>query len=175
LGKVGGLRLYGTASIPKHALLSTLGAVAIDYRNENFVARIRQFVPEGLDAVLDPIGGSQWWRSYRCLRRGGSLVCFGAQAAVSEGKSAAALGFALLALMKVIPDGRRATWYNIKLLRDARPDWFREDLSHLFRLLSARQIQPVIAARLPLRDAPRANEMLEKSQVSGKLVLLPQE
>jgi NADPH:quinone reductase-like Zn-dependent oxidoreductase len=33
----------------------------------------------------------------------------------------------------------------------------------------------VIAARFPLRDAPRANEMLEKSQVSGKLVLLPQE
>jgi NADPH:quinone reductase-like Zn-dependent oxidoreductase len=175
LGKIIGLRVFGTASKPKHGLLSTLGAVPIDYRNENFVDRIRQLVPQGLDAVLDPIGGSHWWSSYRCLRRGGSLVCFGAQAAVSEGKSAAALGFVLLASMQVIPNGRRATWYNIKVLRDKRPEWFREDLSSLFRLLSARQIQPVIAARLPLRDAPRANELLEKSQVSGKLVLLPQE
>jgi NADPH:quinone reductase-like Zn-dependent oxidoreductase len=33
----------------------------------------------------------------------------------------------------------------------------------------------VIAAKFPLREAARANEMLEKAQVSGKIVLLPQE
>jgi NADPH:quinone reductase-like Zn-dependent oxidoreductase len=79
----------------------------------------------------------------------------------------------LLGLMKLIPDGRRASWYNVKSLRDAHPDWFREDLIKLFELLAKRQIQPLIATRLPLRDAPRANEMLEKAQVSGKIVLLP--
>jgi len=70
---------------------------------------------------------------------------------------------------------KKSTWYNVKTLRDEHPEWFREDLSKLFELLSARQIQPVIAARFPLREAPRANEMLETSQVTGKLVLLPQE
>jgi len=75
----------------------------------------------------------------------------------------------------VLPDGRKATWYNVKTLRDERPEWFREDLEKLFALLQAREIQPVIAARLPLRDAAKANEMLEKSQVAGKLVLLPWE
>ena len=43
------------------------------------------------------------------------------------------------------------------------------------RLSSARQVQPVIALRLPLREVPRADEMLETFQVPGKLVLLPQE
>jgi hypothetical protein len=58
----------------------------------------------------------------------------------------------------------RAHWQLCpKLYRD----WFREDLSKLFELLSTRQIQPVIAARFPLREAPHANEMLEKSQVSA--------
>src|SRR6516164_6659740 len=173
LGRLSGLRLFGTASKAKHEILFSLGATPIDYRNESFVARIRQLVPQGLDSVFDPIGGRHWWESYRCLRPGGSLVCYGAQAAVTEGKFAAGIGFALLGLMRMIPDRRRASWYNVKLLRDAHPEWFREDLTKLFELLAERQIQPLIASRLPLRDAPRANEMLEKAQVSGKIVLLP--
>lgn len=173
LGKLGGIRLFGTASKAKHEVLFALGATPIDYRNENFVERIRQLSPGGLDSVFDPIGGKHWWDSYRCLGRRGSLVCYGAQAAVREGKFAAGLGFALLGFMRMIPDGRRASWYNVKLLRDAHPDWFAQDLGKLFELLAQRQIQPMIAARLPLRDAPRANEMLEKAEVSGKIVLLP--
>jgi len=85
------------------------------------------------------------------------------------------LGFAWLGLMKLVPDGKHPVWFNVKWLRDAHPDWFREDLSKLFGMLAARQIQPVIAARMPLREAARANELLEKSQVSGKIVLLCQE
>ena len=61
----------------------------------------------------------------------------------------------------------------MRVQRDKHPDWFREDLGKLFQLLATRQIQPVIAAKLPLRDAPRANKMLETGQVSGKIILLP--
>jgi NADPH:quinone reductase-like Zn-dependent oxidoreductase len=175
LGRILGLTMFGTASKAKQELVSSLGAVAIDYRSENFLRRIRQLAPEGLDCVLDPIGGMHWWDSYRCLRHSGSLFCYGVQAAVTDGKLAAGVGFALMGLMKLLPDGKSAAWYNVKDLRDEHPEWFREDLSNLFNLLSSRLIRPVIAARFPLRDARRANEMLEKSQISGKLVLLPQE
>jgi len=78
-------------------------------------------------------------------------------------------------LMKILPDGKHAGWYNVKTVRDAHPEQFREDLSKLFDLLAARQIQPIIAQRFPLREAARANQLLESSQVQGKLVLLCQE
>jgi NADPH:quinone reductase-like Zn-dependent oxidoreductase len=52
---------------------------------------------------------------------------------------------------------------------------FREDLTRLFDLLGQQKIRPVIAGRFPLREAARANELLEKAQLSGKLVLLCQE
>src|ERR1700680_1874255 len=94
LGKLAELNMFGTASKPKHELVSALGATPIDYRTEDFVARIRQLAPQGLDCVLDPIGGKQWWSSYSCLRRGGTLVCYGAQVAVAKGQAAAGLGFA---------------------------------------------------------------------------------
>jgi NADPH:quinone reductase-like Zn-dependent oxidoreductase len=175
LGKVLGLKMFGTASKSKHELISALGAVPIDYRSENFVERIRRVAPQGLDCVLDPIGGPQWWSSYSCLKSGGTLICYGVQAAVSKGQLTAGLGFALFGLMKILPDGKTATWYNVKTLRDQHPEQFREDLSRLFDLLSARQIQPVIAARFPLKEAARAHAMLDSAQLTGKLVLLPQQ
>jgi len=175
LGKLAGLEMFGTASKPKHELVASLGATPIDYRSESFVARLRQLAPGGVDAVLDPIGGKNWWASYGCLRSRGALVCYGSQAALSEGKLAAGLGFAALGLMKILPDGKRASWYDVKSLSDTSPEMFREDLARLFEFLSQKKIHPVIAARFPLREAARANEMLEKALVSGKLVLLCQE
>jgi NADPH:quinone reductase-like Zn-dependent oxidoreductase len=41
LGRVAGLRLYGTCSARDRAAVERLGAVAIDYRSEDFVARVR--------------------------------------------------------------------------------------------------------------------------------------
>jgi NADPH:quinone reductase-like Zn-dependent oxidoreductase len=42
LGALAGLRLYGTASARDRAVVERLGAVAIDYRNEDFLARVRE-------------------------------------------------------------------------------------------------------------------------------------
>jgi NADPH:quinone reductase-like Zn-dependent oxidoreductase len=175
LGKIAGLEMFGTASKAKHDLVASLGAIPIDYRSEDFSERVRRLAPNGVDAVLDPIGGKNWWASYNCLRRGGSLVCYGSQAALSEGKLSAGLGFAMLGLMKILPDGKRASWYNVKSLSDTSPENFGEDLMKLFALLAQKRIHPVIAARFPLREAALAHALLEKGQVSGKLVLLCQE
>jgi len=174
LGKILGLKMFGTASKSKHLLVSSLGATPIDYRSENFAERIRQLSPGGVDCVLDPIGGTHWLASYRCVRPKGTLICYGASSAVAEGKLSAGLGFALLGFLKLIPDSKHALWYNVKNLRDAHPNQFREDLGKLFELLGNRQIQPVIAVKLPLRQAAEANRMLEQAQVTGKIVLLPQ-
>jgi NADPH:quinone reductase-like Zn-dependent oxidoreductase len=42
-------------------------------------------------------------------------------------------------------------------------------------MLHAKSISPVIAERLPLRDAPRAHDLIERASVSGKIVLMCQE
>jgi NADPH:quinone reductase-like Zn-dependent oxidoreductase len=48
-------------------------------------------------------------------------------------------------------------------------------LAVLFDLLLQKKLQPVIGARLPLREAAKANEWLEQAKVTGKIVLLCQE
>ena len=174
LGKLAGFELYGTASKGKHAIVSARGGVPIDYRTEDFVARIHG----GVDLALDPIGGMTWWRSYRALRNRGALVVYGISSAIGPqgARRAAAVGsFALLGAMKLIPDGRTARFYAITTMKKQHPDWFREDLSGLFDLLARKQLAPLVAERLPLAEAARAHRLLERGETAGKLVLLPQE
>jgi NADPH:quinone reductase-like Zn-dependent oxidoreductase len=65
LGKLAGLEMYGTASKHNHELVPALGATPIDYRTEDFVQRIRSPTGDGVDTVLDPVGGARHiYRSY---------------------------------------------------------------------------------------------------------------
>ena len=68
---------------------------------------------------------------------------------------------------------RRVIAYRIQKLRVDHQDWFREDFLVLLELLRADKIHPVVAERLPLSEARRAHEMLERSAAKGKLVLVP--
>jgi NADPH:quinone reductase len=74
-----GLGVYGTASARDRAAVERLGAVAIDYQHEDFLARVRELTGDGVDIALDPFGGALSLRSFRTLRPGGRLVIYGRQ------------------------------------------------------------------------------------------------
>jgi NADPH:quinone reductase len=199
LGALAALRLYGTASARDRAAVERLGGVAIDYRNEDFLARVRELPGKGVDVVLDGLGGALSLRSFRALRSGGRLVVFGHYAMLAHGRKswrgwlewyAATAGVALWGLLS---PRRRVLAYRIQKLRDRvqvlpvgpgrralpvgggprNPEWFREDFLALLELLRADKIHPAIAERLPLSDARRAHELLAQSASVGKLVLVP--
>jgi NADPH:quinone reductase-like Zn-dependent oxidoreductase len=65
-----GPEAYGTASRPKHALVTSLGGIPIDYRREDVVARVRG--EGGVDAAFDAIGGQSFLRSHSSLRPAGA-------------------------------------------------------------------------------------------------------
>ena len=82
-----GFASTGPASARDRAAVERLGAVAIDYRNEDFLARVRELTGgEGVDVVLDALGGPLSLRSFRALRPGGRLVVFGRYATLSHGR-----------------------------------------------------------------------------------------
>ena len=56
---------------------------------------------------------------------------------------------------------------------EALPELRSEGMKHAIEFLAAGKITPAIGARLPLRDAARAHEMLESRQAMGKIVLKP--
>jgi NADPH2:quinone reductase len=170
LGKLAGLEMYGTASKHNHELVSSLGATPIDYRNEDFVKRIRSLTGDGVDVVFDPVGGArQLWRSYRVLRKDGRLVWFGVAATKKGGLLVIPLTLLTVFLLKLIPDGKQ-----VPLAPDLSEDkaWYRETLTELLDLLAAGKIKPVVAERIPLFEAARAHELLERGGYAGKVVLV---
>ena len=178
LSRLAGLRMYGTATGAGCATVAELGATPIDYRKEDFVRRVRTLTGDGVDVVLDGIGGAVSLRSYRALRPGGRLVLFGHHATLVRGRRTNRavvifyLSGAATLLLNLLPKGRRVLTYQSARLKARRPDWFRADLTTLFRLLAQRQIAPVVAGRMPLIQARKAHEMLGRGEVRGKLVLI---
>ena len=170
LGKLAGLEMYATASKRNHELVASLGATPIDYRNEDFVKRIRALTGDGVDVVFDPIGGArQVRRSYQALRKRGRLAWFGMAATKTGGLRVIPFTLMMIALLKLIPDGKQAP-----LAPDLSKDkgWYRKTLSALLGLLAAGRIKPVIAERIPLTEAARAHELLERGGYAGKFVLI---
>jgi NADPH:quinone reductase-like Zn-dependent oxidoreductase len=169
LGKLARLKMFATASKYNHELVSSLGATPIDYRTEDFVKRIRELTDDGVDAVFDPIGGArQLWRSYRVLRKGGRLVWFGVAATKEKGLRVIPFTLLMRAILPLIPDGKRI------LSPDLGKDniWYRETLTQLLDWLAAGKIKPVVAQRIPLAEAARAHELLERGGYAGKVVLV---
>ncbi|EHO40295.1 Alcohol dehydrogenase zinc-binding domain protein [Caldithrix abyssi DSM 13497] len=171
LGGLMGLKMYGTASSAKHDLVKRLGATPIDYVNEDFEERIRSLTGAGVDIVFDAIGGDHFKRSFDVLQRGGKLVAYGFYNAVLGRGGSIPLDFIRLQLWNCLPNGKSTAFYSIGSLYKKKMDWFTEDLRRLFELLVQNRIKPVIAARMPLTDVVRAHELLERAEISGKIVL----
>jgi NADPH:quinone reductase len=198
LGAVAGLRMYGTCAARDRVAVERLGAVAIDYQSDDFLARVRELPEKGVDVVLDGLGGSLSLRSFRALRPGGRLVVFGHSATLVHGHKSWRgwiewyAATATVALWGLLSPRRRVFAYRIQKLREGHqvlpigarrplpvgggprnPEWFRDDFRVLLELLREGKIHPVVAERLPLSDARRAHELLESSAAKGKLVLVP--
>lgn len=179
LGALARLRLYGTAAGRDRAAVERLGAVAIDYQKEDFLARVRGFTGDGVDIALDGIGGPLSLRSFRALRPGGRLVVFGRYATIAQGRKNwpgviawyAATGS--VALWGWLSPRRKVLSYRIQKLRIHHQDWFRADFFALLELLRRGEIHPVVAERLPLSDVRRAHELLGSTASKGKIVLVP--
>jgi NADPH:quinone reductase-like Zn-dependent oxidoreductase len=172
LGKLYDLEMYGTATAANRELVVSLGAVPIDYQNEDFVERIESLTPKGVDVVFDAIGGSNFRRSFNCLRKGGMLVAYGSYNSVVGREGSSSSSYADLMLRNLLPNGKSAAIYSIAPLKKKHPEWFRQDLTELFLLLEEGRVEPVISKRLKLTEAALAHQLLEERGVKGKIILL---
>ncbi len=165
------LEIYGTASAGKHALVRSLGATPIDYRNQDFVTRIAELTGDGVDAVFDPIGGAHLARSNRALRPGGTLVAFGASGDLSRGYFGILAALGHYASLKLRPDGRHIRLYGITASRGASWRHCRDDWATLLEMRQRGAVAPLVGARVPFEDVRRAHELIDAAAVSGKIVL----
>ena len=118
---------------------------------------------EGVDVVLDPVGGDRVTDSLRCLRRRGRLLIVGFTAgSIPQIK----VNRLLLNNLDVIGVGWGAYWL-------AEPGYPAEQWADLLPDLRAGRLLPPIGARYPLEEAAEAVASLEERRATGKVLLVP--
>jgi NADPH:quinone reductase-like Zn-dependent oxidoreductase len=141
-----GAHVIATARSGNHPYLQQLGASElIDYAQTDFANSIHTAHPQGIDAVLDCVGGETAARSVEILRDSGRLAT-------------------IVDLEEVIPTHRIDTH-----LLYFRPDG--RQLAELTKLVDNGQITVHLDQVFPLEQARQAHERLETRHHQGKIVL----
>jgi len=165
-----GARVFTTAGTQaKLDVCRELGAdVAINYRDEDFVERVRAETDgRGVDVVLDNMGAKYLDRNIDALAVGGRLVIIGmqggAKAELNIGKllsKRAAVHATALRSRPATGSGGKAEIIEA-VRRDVWPDVERGT------------IRPIVDRRLPMSRAAEAHTAVEASEHVGKVLLLP--
>ena len=174
-----GIRVIGTAGPSAQERVRALGAIPVDYRNEDVPARVRELAPNGVAAVFDHIGGPGISDSWRMLARGGALISYGTASTRDVAGNARVPVLKLLARLlawNALPNGRRAKFFNLwagARNRDRYRAQLRRDLGEVLQLLQQGAIDAQIARRFALRDAGAALRCAEQGALVGKVILEP--
>ncbi len=160
-----GSRVFATAgSAEKCAACERLGAErAINYRDEDFVAVIKELTQgEGVDVILDMVGGDYIARDIAALRPEGRLVLI-----AFLGGSKAELDFLPLMLKRITVTGSTLRPRSI----EEKGAIAAELRAEVWPLLDAGTIAPVIDSTYPLADAAEAHRRMDSGAHIGKIVL----
>ncbi len=161
-----GYRLIGTAgSDEKCALAKANGAAfAINYRTEDFAARVKEITAgEGVKVVYDSIGKDTWETSLDCLRPFGLMASFGNASGVVPPFAPGSLG-ARGSLYVT-----RQTLFTHIATREAMQSMSDE----LFAVVASGAVKIHVAQRYALADAAQAHRDLEARKTTGSSVLVP--
>ena len=169
-----GAEIWGTSSPGKHEATRGFGVDhPVDYTRSGW----ERDVPK-LDLVMDAIGGSSWRRSYKLLRAGGRLVCFGASSVMAGEKrnlvaaARMALQMPRFNLIKQMSDSKSVIGLNALTIWDEFGSAARWRVP-LTELLADGTIRPVVAQSFPFERAPDAHRFIAERRNVGKVVLVP--
>jgi NADPH2:quinone reductase len=165
LAKAFGARVFATAGSPaKCAAILSFGAdAAIDYRQQDFAAEVKRLAPEGVDVVLDMVGGDYFQRNLRCLAKDGRLVLI----AFLGGHEVEKADLRPIMLKRLTVTGstmRPRTAAEKGEIADALEQ-------KVWPLLAKGELAPVIHATFPLAEAAAAHALMESSTHIGKIIL----
>lgn len=130
----------------------------VNHRTSDLRNALREAVPDGAHAVIDPVGGDVSEPALRSLRPGGRFVTVGFASGVIP----------RIPLNLVLVKGIHVIGFQ---LRDIPPDEFDRNRSELADLLTSGHVAPHIGAVYPLDDAAQALRLVADGKAVGKVLI----
>lgn len=164
LAKIFGLSVVVTAgSAEKCRRALEIGADhAIDYKAQDFVSEVKRHAPEGVNLVLDMVGGDYVPRNLDCLAPEGRHVSI----AVQRGSKAE------IPIHKIMQKRLTLTGSTLRARDVGFKTHLRDQLIRtVWPLLADGRLKPVIDSTFPLARAADAHRRLDEPDHVGKTVL----
>jgi putative PIG3 family NAD(P)H quinone oxidoreductase len=163
IAKAIGARIAVTCSAGKADACRELGAdLVLERSPADWLAALKAEVPQGVDVILDVVGGDEADRNFRAVAMDGSIIQVGLM-----GGGSAPVNMGLL-LMK------RITWTGTTLR--ARPlerklSLCQRFISEIIPLVESGALVPVIDSRYALDDIADAHRHMEANRNVGKILV----
>jgi NADPH2:quinone reductase len=161
-----GATVIGTAGGPEKVALALQYGYdhVIDYRNDDFVARVRQLTGgKGVDVVYDSVGRDTFPDSLDCLKPRGLWVSFGQSSGAID-----PMRISILA-QKGSLYATRPTIFSYIQTREE----FDDCVNALFSVVQSSEVAININQTYPLAAAAKAHADLENRKTSGTTLLIP--
>jgi putative PIG3 family NAD(P)H quinone oxidoreductase len=166
LAKAAGARVIATAGNDEKVAMLTgyLGVdLAVNYRTEDFVERVKAFTEgHGADVILDVVGAKYLARNVDALATYGRLVVIGLQGGATAELN---LGALLTKRAAIIGTTLRARSVEEKsaIMEEVR--------AHVWPLVSSGAVKPMVDKTFPLAQVAAAHEYLDSGSHVGKVLL----
>ncbi|WP_068270911.1 NADPH:quinone oxidoreductase family protein [Aldersonia kunmingensis] len=130
----------------------------VNYRDGDLRSALREALPDGADAVVDPVGGDLSEPALRALRRGGRFVTVGfASGTIPR-----------IPLNLVLVKGVHVMGFQFQ---DIDPKELRRNEDELIELLRTGRAVPHIGATFALDDAAQALRLVADGKAIGKVLI----
>ena len=169
-------KVWATASGHKSSTIEAFGGIAIDRHNEDFVEVIKKATNnEGVDHILDPIGGDNLNRSLSVLKEGGRLYTYGMSAAAPTSKRNLFRSYLawrktpkfdplrLMTRNRGVFGVHMGTWKDEKVML--------KQLQRILEGINSGRLAPVIDSVFDAEDVAKAHQYIHDGKNIGKVLL----
>ncbi len=175
-----GAEIYGTASAGKHDFLRSLGVEHLfDYRTEGWEEELRERTGgEGVEMILNPLGGPGLKRDFELLAHTGRLILFGISSGAPAKKRNLLRAFVnylrtpRFSPIRMMIKNRGVAGVHIGHLWH-RPDLLAGEFAEMLPLLQQGVFDPIVDRTFPLAEAAAAHHYIQDRRNRGKVILTP--
>ena len=158
-----GARIAVTCSAGKVGACTDLGAdVVLERSPADWLAALKDEVPDGVDVILDVVGGEEADRNMRAVRTDGSIVQVGLM-----GGASATINMGLLLT-------KRITWIGTTLRSrpvERKLELCQRFIAEMIPLFERGILRPVVDSRYSLDDIADAHRHMESNANIGKILI----
>jgi len=150
----------------------------IDYSCEDYEAKVLELTRgEGVDLILDSLGGHHYRKERRLLKANGRLCAIGVASMLHNGRrSLWTLAKEFLQTPRLLPydlmmKDQAFIGINLKRLSEQKPEVLAQCFQDILRWVEAGLLKPVIARCFPFQQVQDAQRYLQERRSMGKVVV----